>query len=235
MVKKENDTNNTTLKETKAKGHKKMFLVSYIGRELLGNSVFDTNIEKIAKENNVFNKERAYKPLIVINGENELLHVVEDEIQKMKEGEEKRIVIAPSHAFGERKNELVKVVPLQVFRDQKINPIPGLVVAIGQSFAKVQSISGGRVRVDFNSPLAGREIEYYVKIEKEIKGNKDIGEKIFEKYFSMVPNAKHSFSGDKTIIELESETMKNLDKVLDGLKTLAKEFDAVIDFKEIKS
>jgi FKBP-type peptidyl-prolyl cis-trans isomerase 2 len=221
--------------EKKEKNVKRIFTVNYIGKELLNNTVFDTNIEKIAKENFVYNEKKEYKPLIVINGEKELLHVVEDEIQKMKEGEEKRIIIAPSHAFGERSNELIRVVPIKTFKDQKINPVPGLVIALGENLAKVQSVSGGRVRIDLNHPLAGREIEYYIKIEKEIKEKKEIGEKIFEKYFSKVPNSKYSFKDETAIIQLPKETMKNLETVFQGITKLGEEFNLKIEFKEQSS
>ncbi len=209
---------------------KKMIEVDFIGRELLNNQVFDTTIENVAKEKNIYNKEKKYGPMTIILGEKELLDKVESTLFNMKMGEEKTVRLLPKDAFGERKADFVRIVPKQVFVDQKINPVNGLIINIGQSFGKVQSVSGGRVRVDFNHPLAGREIEYTVMLKKEMTDKKEIANKIFEKYYSQVPGAKKEYKDDKLYITIPSDTAKGLEKVNSTISKLASELGTKLEF-----
>jgi FKBP-type peptidyl-prolyl cis-trans isomerase 2 len=211
---------------------KKMLEVSFTGKELLNNEVFDTTSEIVAKENNIFNKDKKYGPMTIITGEKELLDSVEKELNKMKKGEEKVVKLDSKSGFGERKSDLVRVVPIKVFQEQKMNPVPGLVVQIGNNLAKVQSVSGGRVRLDFNHPLAGRELEYTVKVEEEITDKKSIASKIFEKYFSAVPGAKSEWKEDKLYITLPEDTMKGLDNITKTISKLATDLGTKIEFKK---
>ena len=70
----------------------------------------------------------------------------------------------------------------------------GLVIEMNGRQGRVQSVSGGRVRVDFNSPLAGKEIEYEVEVKEKITGDQKKAESLFEKYFSGVPEKEKTLS-----------------------------------------
>lgn len=219
---------------TKEKITKKMMKVSFTGKELLNNEIFDTTNENVAKEQNIFNKGKKYGPMTIIIGEKELHQKIEEELLKMKKGEEKVVKLSPKAGFGEREADLVRIVPLKVFLDQKMNPVPGLVVQIGNNLAKVQSVSGGRVRIDFNHPLAGRDLEYIVKVEEEITDKRKIAEGIFEKYFSAVPGAEKEWNNDCLYITLFESTSKGLEKITKTITDLASELGTKIEFKTKK-
>jgi FKBP-type peptidyl-prolyl cis-trans isomerase SlyD len=222
-------------KETEVTKEKKRVLrVSFDGKELLEDRVFDTTSAETAKKYDIYNPKREYKALDIITGEHELLPLVEKELMSMKVGEEKKVKMSVKEAFGERKANLVRVVPLKVFHDQKINPIPGLVITVGNAYGKVQSISGGRVRVDFNHALAGREIEYRVKVEKEITDKKELAELIFDKYYSFIPGATKEVTAGKVIVGLGKDTIKNLEQINTSIKRLASDLGVEIEFKEIE-
>ncbi|MFA5931034.1 MAG: FKBP-type peptidyl-prolyl cis-trans isomerase [archaeon] len=214
------------------KKKRKMVSVNFVGKELLENAVFDTTIESEAKSAGIFDERRKYKPLDIIVGEKELLEKVENAIDEMNEGEKRIVKLLPSEAFGERNAEMLRVVPLQNFIEQKINPFPGLVVRIANAIGKVQSVSSGRVRIDFNHPLAGREVEYHVELVKEIKDKKEIAQKMYEKYYSRIPGTKHDYTEGKMIITASGDFLKNLSQVNEAIKELAKDFDLQIEFKE---
>lgn len=209
---------------------KKMLEVDFTGKELLNNLIFDTTIENVAKENNIYNKEKKYGPMTIILGEKELLEKIEKELFQMKKDEEKVINLNYKDAFGERKMDFVRIVPKKVFIDQKINPVPGLIINIGQMMGKIQSVSGGRVRVDFNHPLAGRDVEYAVKLKKEITNKKEIAEKLFEKYYSQIPNIKKEYKDNCLYITISSDTAKGLEKINATIKNLANELGTKIEF-----
>jgi FKBP-type peptidyl-prolyl cis-trans isomerase SlyD len=215
-------------------GKKRMISVTFTGKDLLEGRIFDTNLEKDAKEAGIFQEGKKYSPLTIITGENELLPLVEKELEIMNEGEEKLIKLLAKDAFGERKNDLVRVIPLQNFHEQKINPFPGLVIRIGNAFGKIQSVGSGRVRIDFNHPLAGRDVEYRVRLDKEFKDKKEISEQLYSKYYERIPGTKKEIVEDSLTITLEGDAFKNLDKVNEAIKKVALELGIKLDVKEAK-
>ena len=213
---------------------RKMVKVHFIGKEALEGKVFDTTKENEAKAAGIHDAKRKYAPLTIITGEKELLEKVEDAIEEMKEGEEKAVKLLASEAFGERKADLIRVVPLKNFYDQKINPIPGLVVRVANAIGKVQSVTSGRVRIDFNHPLAGRDVEYHVELIKELKDNKEISEALFEKYYARIPGTKKEIDSGVMTITLSSNLMKNLEQINNSIAQIAKDLGVELKFKEDK-
>ena len=177
--------------------------LNYTARELSKNEVFDTTIEEVAIKEGVFAKNKKYMAMVVVVGENELPEPLENALKEMNNGEEKTVRLSPEQAFGKRSPELVAVAPLKEFRQRKIQPVPGLVVELDGRIGRVQSVSGGRVRIDFNHPLAGKEIEYKVKIEKVIEKPKEQLQALFEKYFSSVPEKERSITQKEGTVEVK--------------------------------
>ena len=235
----------TKVKEAKAvknndekKTTKRMIKISFTGKEMLEGNVFDTTSAEEAKKANAFDPKRKYAPVTIIIGEMEMLPKVEKELETMKAGEKKTVKLNSKEGFGERDSRFVIVMPLKSFIDQKINPVPGLIIQGEMNgrmqTGKVQSVSGGRVRVDFNHPLAGRELEYEVRVEKEINDKKEIAEEMFLKYYAIIPGAKHEIKTGDLYITLGSDSFKNLKQVNDVIADLGKELGIKISFEEEK-
>jgi len=176
--------------------------VNYTGTVVVSGEVFDTTVEKKAVEAGIFSERATYKPIPTIIGESEMLKGLDDSLKEMGIGEEKKVSLTPAQGFGERNPKLVAVLPMREFKKQKMNPVPGLVVEVNGRQGKVQSVSGGRVRVDFNHPLAGKDLEYELKIEKEIKGTKEQVQALFEKYFGGIPEKERKLSFKEKAIEV---------------------------------
>jgi FKBP-type peptidyl-prolyl cis-trans isomerase 2 len=215
-----------------AEKKRKIVKVNFVGKEALEGKVFDTTSEEEAKKAGIHDARRKYEPLTIITGEKELLEKVEDVIEQMKEGEKQLVKLISNEAFGERKQELVRVIPIKNFFDQKINPFPGLVVRVANAIGKVQSVTSGRVRIDFNHPLAGRDVEYHVELVKEIKDNKEVAEAIFEKYYERIPGSKKEITPGVLTVTLSKNLMKNLEQVNKSITQIAKEFGVELKFKE---
>ena len=176
-----------------------IIIINYTATDKTNNKVFDSTDKEKAKTAGIFNEKIRYSPLSILVGNNELMKPLEEEIKKMKQGEEKEILLSPEKAFGERKSELIKVLPMKEFITRNIRPVPGLTVELNDARGRIQSVSGGRVRVDFNHELAGKEIEYKVKLEKVITEEKEKIESIKDKFF-LGTNAK--LKQEKTEIEV---------------------------------
>ncbi|MCK4327223.1 MAG: peptidylprolyl isomerase [Candidatus Diapherotrites archaeon] len=126
--------------------------------------VFDTTVEGAAKKNSIYIKEQVYKPLVIVAGKGDLIPGLDNALIGMEKGGEKKLTIPPEEAYGPRDPKLIKIVPLKIFTDNKLNPFPGMPVQLDNMTARVQSVSGGRVRVDFNHELAGRTLDFEIKL-----------------------------------------------------------------------
>lgn len=133
--------------------------------------VFDTTQEDEAKKANLPDAE--YKPLQICIGEGYLLKSLDKALEEKEISKEYEIKLEPEQAFGKRRPELVKIIPLKIFHEKEINPYPGLPVAIDNTVATVRAVSGGRVITDFNHPLAGKRIIYKIIIRKKLEMPED--------------------------------------------------------------
>jgi len=162
--------------------------VTYTGREKETGRIFDTNDEKVAKENNIYDAKFNYKPALMILGKNQLIKGFEEALEKMKPGEEKIVEIPPEKAYGQRKASLVRLIPLQAFKKSKIDPKPGMILQLDATPARVQSVSGGRVRVDFNHELAGKTLIFNIKLVEKIEKQEDKIKEIVKQVFPFEEN-----------------------------------------------
>lgn len=112
--------------------------------------------------------EKTDKPLLIVAGSGQVIKGLDELLVGSAEGSAKSATIPKEKAFGDRSAELVKLIPLNEFSKHGLNPVAGMPVDIDGVAAKVQSVSGGRVRVDFNPELAGYDLHYDYKIEKVI-------------------------------------------------------------------
>ena len=141
--------------------------ISYTGKLKESNKVFDTTQESVARQEGRYREGITYEPVVVVTGANHVIPGLDRALSEMREGEERELTIEARDGFGERDPKKVVITPLQEFRKRNINPYPGMVIEADNSYAKVQSVSGGRVRLDFNNELAGKTLLYSVKVEKE--------------------------------------------------------------------
>ncbi|MFQ5908965.1 MAG: peptidylprolyl isomerase [Thermoplasmata archaeon] len=134
--------------------------------------LFDTTDEERAQENGLFDEKRTYGELPVIVGGGRLMEGLDQALLAAKVGEEGEVVIPPDMGMGERDPKLVELLPLREFHRQEIDPQPGMEVQIRNRKGTVTAVTAGRVRVDFNNPLAGRTLRYAFKVLKKVKAAK---------------------------------------------------------------
>ncbi|MFO8110258.1 MAG: FKBP-type peptidyl-prolyl cis-trans isomerase [Thermoplasmata archaeon] len=73
--------------------------VHYTGR-LKDGTVFDSSIEKTAKQHNVYNPKRDYVPLEFKVGAGQLIKGFEEGVEGMETGDKKEVEIPPEDAYG---------------------------------------------------------------------------------------------------------------------------------------
>lgn len=155
-----------------------MVLVRYIGKS--DGEVFDTTEEEKAKEVGLYQEGRNYSPIPVLIGENYVIEGLEDTLRDMDVGDEKEIEVPSEEAYGSRDSDNIETYPEKEFKRQDVQVRVGEELMIGNRRGKVVSKGSGRVRIDFNHPLSGKDLEYWVKIEEKVEDEEEIAENIFE-------------------------------------------------------
>jgi len=126
------------------------------------------------------------KGVIICLGGNSLLPGLETKLEDKEVNKEYNLDLNLDEAFGKKDPKLIKIIQTKVFISKKINPIPGLQVNVDGALATIRSVSGGRCVVDFNHPLAGRNLTYNIKIIRIINDNKEKVESILNLDFPFI-------------------------------------------------
>lgn len=181
------------------------------------NEIFDTTHPEEAKS---IGLDVNVTPVIASIGNEMLLKGLDNALEGKEIGEKYSVHIPPEKAFGKRNASLIKTIPIRIFREKNMNPVPGMVFQLDQHLVRILSVSGGRVIVDFNNPLAGKEIDYDFKILRKVDDNKDkinaIQDFFFRQRFEFTINEK-----DKKIIFKDSKIKPIIDVFKDKFKELS--------------
>ena len=107
-------------------------------------------------------------PLQFLVGYGNIISGLESEMMGMKVGDSKDVVVQPEDGYGEFDEEAFMDVPRGQFpNDMPIEVDTELTVRDDEGnarYARVESIEGETVRLDFNHPLAGAELHFSVKV-----------------------------------------------------------------------
>ncbi len=131
--------------------------------------LFDTSKEDKAQDAGIFNEKYKYAPMPVSVGSGKIFAGFEQAIEGAEVGVEQEVTIPPELGAGERDPKLTEIFPLREFIKKEVQPYPGLEVNIGNRRGTIVSVSAGRVRVDFNNPLAGKTLLYKFTVTELIE------------------------------------------------------------------
>lgn len=108
------------------------------------------------------------EPLEITIGDGTLQGALELALIGLKQGEEQTLTLDPDQTYGWHQTELIHELPLSDF-PADMQPEAGQVIGFntdtGEELAgMVLAIDNDQVKVDFNHPLAGKELVYKVNI-----------------------------------------------------------------------
>lgn len=124
----------------------------------------------------IFEETPADHPVLVTLGQNTFFPVIEKELVTMQPGETRNFTLTPEQAYGPHHEHLVQEINRTVFGD-KLDPQPGMILSLtveGDNGpekvpATVVSTSSDQVTIDYNHPLAGKQITYAVTLQSWIE------------------------------------------------------------------
>jgi FKBP-type peptidyl-prolyl cis-trans isomerase SlyD len=116
----------------------------------------------------VIDSSEENEPLQFIQGEGHIIPGLEGALYEMGIGESKNLVIAPEDGYGEfneeafievPKDQFPPSVPIELGTELQVRNPEGDVLE-----ARIDKIEEDNVRLDFNHPLAGKELHFDVKV-----------------------------------------------------------------------
>tara|TARA_Y100000310_G_scaffold329260_1_gene398751 strand:- start:732 stop:1427 length:696 start_codon:yes stop_codon:yes gene_type:complete len=151
--------------------------IEYSGKTKEESILFDTTSEKEAKLHEVYDEKHKYEPIVICIGEHQIIKGIDESLIGKESGKEYALFIPPEDAFGKKNPQLIQLINKTKFKQHNINPTPGLQINMDGVIGTVKNVSGGRIMMDFNHPLSGKEVIYKVKVlrivtntEEKIKG-----------------------------------------------------------------
>lgn len=205
---------------------KKDFIEIEFTGKVKGGEVFDSNIKEGL---NKLNPKETPKPFIFCLGEGMFLKGIEDFLIGKEIGKY-TVELSPDKAFGPRIPQFIQMVPSKIFTQQRLHPVVGAVFNFDGRVGKVLSASAGRVMIDFNHPLAGKEVIYEINILRKVE---DLNEKIKSFLtFLLRREIKFSIDGKKVIVEAEKNMVQFIQMFQEKFKEV---FELELEVKEISS
>jgi FKBP-type peptidyl-prolyl cis-trans isomerase 2 len=119
-------------------------------------------------DGSVFDCSDEREPLQFTVGAGQVIPGFEEAVRGMEEGQKKEFRIEPSEAYGEYDEALTQQIPRTVIRsDMEIQEGMMLLVKTpdGQEIpAKVAEVGDEQVTLDMNHPLAGKALNFNIKV-----------------------------------------------------------------------
>ncbi len=126
--------------------------------------LFDTTDEEKAKEEEIFEEDAQYEPRAAMIGGEELSEGFEEALKDAEIDEESSVEVPPEKGIGNRDPDQIELFSRREMRRRDIEPIEGKEVEIDNRRGQIIQATAGRVRIDFNHPLAGKTLRYDYKI-----------------------------------------------------------------------
>lgn len=158
-----------------------------------------------------------------------LLEGLEKKLLDKEVGDNFEIRLEPKEAFGKRDSDKLEVLSKNKFEDTRRPLREGARLNINGKLATIKAITGGRVMVDFNHPLAGKEVKYEGEILKKVEDTKEKVKSITGRF--RIEPEEIEVEEEKIIIKIDKELPDwledNIKEDIDEYIGLEPEFEKV--------
>ena len=114
--------------------------------------------------------QKSDKPIEKRIGTGELIKCLDNTLIGMTPGEEKTFSVKPEEGYGNVDDNFIRTIPIEYFKNNNIEPQVGTRIRTINGDCTIKSMSGKEVEVDYNHPLAGKNLVFKIKVEELIKG-----------------------------------------------------------------
>ncbi len=210
---------------------------------------YKTTREDVAKDNELYDEKGHYGARAIIVGNGFESAGFDAALLEMDVGEEKEVEVGEDEGHGKRDAKLIELVPMRTvlkqpqFKEGDSYPMPGMPIKIGDRQGYIRTVGAGRVRVDYNHPLAGKSLIYKIKIERTTETDVDKISAIFDMYYPT--KAPLTIDTDDNVMKIILPEMCKYDHMWQGVKFMiiaafreyltVKNFQLIEEYKEHKS
>ncbi len=202
--------------------------INYVGRIKQTGEIFDLTDESVAAEEGI--PENNVLPTVkVVVGAKQIVPGLDDALREMSVGEKRTVEVSAENGFGNRSSDNIKKYSKRVFNEQGVNAAKGDFVDIDGRKGKVLFASSGRVMVDFNHPLAGKDLVYDVEIVKQID---DEEQKIERLCADIGVPAEVAVDGEECTVATPVEDEQLQDRLVERITTHSTCVDVSFEHRE---
>ncbi|PSQ12977.1 peptidylprolyl isomerase [Halobacteriales archaeon QS_7_68_65] len=155
--------------------------LAYTARTVENDQLVDTTDQEVAEEEGVDDQQQSFEPRVIAVGAGHLFDAVEEDFIGGEAGDSGSVTVPAAEAFGEYDEEEVRTISAEKIPED--DRYPGGHVDIEGEHGHVNTIIGGRARVDFNHPLAGEDIEYEYEVLDVVEDRIERAEGMLGMYF----------------------------------------------------
>ena len=155
--------------------------LAYTARTVENDQLVDTTDQEVAEEEGVDDQQQSFEPRVIAVSAGHLFDAVEEDFIGGEAGDSGSVTVPAAEAFGEYDEEEVRTISAEKIPED--DRYPGGHVDIEGEHGHVNTIIGGRARVDFNHPLAGEDIEYEYEVLDVVEDRIERAEGMLGMYF----------------------------------------------------
>jgi len=195
--------------------------LEYTGIIIDSGIVFDTTDKELGATSGL-DPDMIYGPAVICMGQGQLLPGLE-KLLVGKELGEYEFDLAPHDAFGKKDPKKIRLMNINAFKKENIDPSPGMQVTVDSEMGTVKTVTGGRVIVDFNSPLSGKDLKYKLKLLRKVDDDTEKLKGYMKLSFGVDTDPK--ISEGKAEIDMKKEMNPQIkkmisDKVIEVIPTI---------------
>lgn len=212
--------------------------IDYTGRLKENNKVFDTTLEDIARSEHIHDEKRGYSPLLCRAGDEKfLIPGLARKLVGIELNSPQTFEILTADAYGVRDSSKIEMIPTKKLRKANLDPRVGARIQFQGKSGSIIMVGGGRSRIDFNHPLAGKDLVFDVTIVEHIEDEAEIQKEIISRRIPGVDlsQVEVNVSDDKETISI---SLPNYLIFMEGLPiakySLATELRDFLDFKMVE-
>jgi FKBP-type peptidyl-prolyl cis-trans isomerase 2 len=171
--------------------------ISFTGKNKANGRIFTTTSEEIAKKNDIYDEKNKYGPVFLIVGKGSLMPALEKNLIGKTTEKAITVTVPSAEGFGRRDPSKIENISVKRLKDAGVKAAKGAIVRTKDKVGIVTSVSSGRATVDFNHELAGKDLEFDVKVENLISKKDEKISGLVNHYFSGLKTEDNAASLDK--------------------------------------
>ena len=160
--------------------------------------LFRTTNEEKAHEHEIYDEESTYGPRVAEIGRGSLMEGFEEDMLDAEFEEERSVEIPPEKGVGVRDASMIELFSRRELERKGVDVVLGGEVEMEERTGTIIQTSAGRVRVDFNHPLAGKTLKVDYTIHRKAETVEEKIKAILDKIYGQ----------EEFQIKLEEDTLE---------------------------